>query len=92
MTEESLKHRLFPFSLKEKANAWLLSLQPRTITTWIDLIEAFYRKFYSKHKTASACQTLNTFHQLEGEIFLRSLRDLRTFYLSVLTMNLKKFV
>jgi len=48
MTEESLKLRLFPFSLKEKAKAWLLSLQPGTITNWIDLTEIFYRKFYSK--------------------------------------------
>jgi len=55
MTEESLKLRLFPFTLKEKAKAWLLSLQPGSIFTWADLAEAFYRKFYSKQKTATMC-------------------------------------
>ena len=48
MTEESLKLRLFPFSLKERAKSWLLSLQPGSISTWVGLAEAFYRKFYSK--------------------------------------------
>ena len=32
MTEESLKLRLFPFSLKERAKSWLLSLQPVSYT------------------------------------------------------------
>ena len=41
----------------------------RTVTTWIDLAEAFYKKFYSKQKTTSVRQTLNTFHQLQGETF-----------------------
>jgi len=48
MTEESLKLRIFPFFLKEKAKAWLLSLQPGSVSTWIGLHETFYRKFYSK--------------------------------------------
>jgi len=60
---------LFPFSLKEKAKACLLSLQPGSIFTWIGLAEAFYRKFYSKQKAASVHQTINTFHQSQGEKF-----------------------
>ena len=48
MTEESLKLRLFTFSLYEKAKAWLLSLQTGTITNWVDLADVFYEKFYSK--------------------------------------------
>jgi len=89
MTEKSLKLTLFPFSLKEKAKTWLLSLQPGMITTWINLAEAFYRKFYLKQKTTSVHQTLNTFHQLQGEMLSRTLRDLRTYCFSVLTMDLK---
>ena len=69
MTEESLKLRLFPFSLKERAKSWLLSLQLGSVSTRVGLAEAFYKKFYSKQKTATICQALNTFHQLQGETF-----------------------
>ena len=69
MTEESLKHRLVPFSLKEKAKPWLLPLQPGTFPTWVDLAKAFYRKFCSKQKTAFVRETVNTFHQSQGQIF-----------------------
>jgi len=54
ITKESLKQaiRVLPErksqGLKEKAKAWLLSLQLGTITTWVEVAEAFYRKFYSK--------------------------------------------
>jgi len=69
LTEESQKLRLFPFSLKEKAKAWLLSLQPGSIFTWVGLAGAFYMKFYFKQKIANIRQALNTFHQLQKEIF-----------------------
>ena len=69
MTEESLKLRLFSFFLKEKAKLWLLSLQPGSISTWVGLAEVFYRKFYSKQKTTTIRQALNTFHQPKGETF-----------------------
>jgi len=62
MMEESLKLRLFPFTLKEKAKAWLFSFQPGSIFTWVGLVEAFYRKFYSKQKIATIRQALITFH------------------------------
>jgi len=39
MTEKSLELRLFLFSLKEKAMAWLLSPQLETNTNWVDLAE-----------------------------------------------------
>ena len=67
MSEEALKLRLFPFSLKEKAKAWLYAIQANSINTWEGLVEAFYKKFYSKQKTAFIRHTLNSFHQLEGE-------------------------
>jgi len=64
MTEESLKLRLFPFSLKKSS-----FYQLGSIFTWVGLAEAFYRKFYSKQKTATIHQALNTFHQLPEETF-----------------------
>ncbi|WP_193450506.1 retrotransposon gag family protein, partial [Streptomyces plicatus] len=79
LSEESLKLRLFPFSLKEKAKAWLYALQAGSITSWGALVETFYKKFYSKQKTASIRQALNSFHQLEGETmynYLERFKDL----------------
>ena len=70
MTEECLKLKLFPFFLKEKKiKAWLFSLPPGSIYTWVGIVEALYRKFYSKQKTTSVRQALNTFHQQKWEKF-----------------------
>ena len=33
-TDDSVRLRLFPFSLKDKAKEWLNSLSPRSITSW----------------------------------------------------------
>ncbi|XP_026419791.1 uncharacterized protein LOC113315749 [Papaver somniferum] len=66
MSEESLKLRLFLFSLKEKAKSWLRALQPQSIRTWDDLTKEFIKKFFPNHKTATICQSLDGFVQLEG--------------------------
>ena len=73
MSDETLKLRLFPFSLKDKANAWLYALQPQSIMTWDDLIKEFFKKFFPNHKTATIRQSLNSFVQLEGETLARYL-------------------
>ena len=69
MTEDCLRLRLFPFSLKEKAKAWLLSLPPGTINTWAALAEVFYKNIYSKIKIATVHQALNSYQQVQGETF-----------------------
>ena len=81
MTENFLKLRLLPFFLKEKGKAWLLSLQPGTIITWVDLADIVYKKFYSKQKTASVCQALSTFYQLQGETFFTYFERFKNFLL-----------
>jgi len=45
--------RLFPFSLRDKARAWLHSLPSGCITTWNELTRAFLGKFFSPSKTVS---------------------------------------
>jgi len=69
MTEESLKLKLFPFSLKEK-NQSLASFSPTGLNFHMGrLAKAFYRKLYLKQKTATTRQTLNNFLQSQGETF-----------------------
>ena len=38
ITEESLKLRLFPLSLSDRAKHWLTSQTPNSITSWNDLV------------------------------------------------------
>ncbi|KAL8120347.1 hypothetical protein AgCh_017503 [Apium graveolens] len=53
ITDEAIKLRLFPFSLRDKAKDWLHSLPAGSITTWEDLAQKFLVKFYPMTKTAA---------------------------------------
>ncbi|XP_026378387.1 uncharacterized protein LOC113272804 [Papaver somniferum] len=59
MPEESLKLRLFSFSLKEKAKSWMNALQPHSIGTWEELTKEFFKKFFPNHKTVAIRQSLD---------------------------------
>ncbi|XP_026417409.1 uncharacterized protein LOC113312894 [Papaver somniferum] len=67
LKEESLKLRLFPFSLKEKAKSWIYALRPQSIRTWDELTKEFFKKFFPNHKTATIRQDINSFVQLDSE-------------------------
>ena len=40
-TEDIVKLKLFPFSLKDKAKTWLNSLKPRSVGTWQEIQSQF---------------------------------------------------
>ena len=46
-----MRLKLFPFTLKDKANIWLNSLRPTSIRTWTDLQAEFLKKFFPTHRT-----------------------------------------
>ena len=52
VTEDTIRLRLFPFSLRDKARGWLQSLQLRSITSWQDMAEKFLAKFFSTCKNS----------------------------------------
>ncbi|XP_030959070.1 uncharacterized protein LOC115981018 [Quercus lobata] len=52
VTEDTIRLRLFPFSLRDKARGWLQSLQSGSITSWQDMAEKFLAKFFPPAKTA----------------------------------------
>ena len=60
-TLDIVRLRLFPFSLKDKVKVWLYSLRPKFITTWDDMIKAFFHKYYSNHKTQNIKKQISTF-------------------------------
>ena len=59
--DEAIRLRLFPFSLKDKAKAWLISLPSNSITTWTDLANRFLQKFFPPAKTGKLRNEIMTF-------------------------------
>ncbi|XP_020271670.1 uncharacterized protein LOC109846842 [Asparagus officinalis] len=67
VSDDAIKLRLFPFSLRDKARPWLQSLPPGSITTWDQLSEAFLTKYFPPSKTAQLRNQITTFTQKESE-------------------------
>ena len=59
--------RLFPFTLKDRAKAWLNSQPPASITTWDLLAKAFLAKYFPPAKTTKIIKDITTFQQFELE-------------------------
>nr|XP_027124403.1 uncharacterized protein LOC113741122 [Coffea arabica] len=67
VSDEAIRLRLFPFSLRDKAKLWLHSHAPNTFTTWDDLSRAFLNKYFPPGKTAKLRMDITGFSQMEGE-------------------------
>ena len=71
-TEEVIRLKLFPFSLKDKAKTWLNSLRPRTIGTWQEMQTEFLKKFFPIHRTNALKRQIMNFTQKDSETFYQS--------------------
>ncbi|XP_022036510.1 uncharacterized protein LOC110938551 [Helianthus annuus] len=69
VTEDACKLRLFPFSLADRAHAWLESLPAGSITTWAGMKEKFLGKYFPPSKIARLRSMIQEFRQKEGESF-----------------------
>ncbi|XP_021279860.1 uncharacterized protein LOC110413413 [Herrania umbratica] len=67
VTDDAIRLRLFPFSLRDKAKSWLNSLPNGSITTWEDLAQKFLAKFFPPAKTAKMRNDITSFIQFDGE-------------------------
>ena len=67
VTDDAIRLRLFPFSVKDKAQLWLASLPSESITTWDQLKQAFLHKYFPPHKTAKFRNEITTFKQNGSE-------------------------
>ena len=67
VTKDTLRLRLFPLSLGDRAKHWLTTQPLDSITSWNDLVHKFLTKFFSPGKIAQLVQEINTFGQLERE-------------------------
>ena len=52
VTEDALRLKLFLYSLRDRARAWLNSLPPSSISTWQELAERFLVKYFPPSKNA----------------------------------------
>ena len=61
--KEITKLKLFPFTLKDRAKAWLLSLKAGSIFTWSALHDAFLKKFFPNRLTTDLMRKIKIFSQ-----------------------------
>ncbi|KAK5771026.1 hypothetical protein PVK06_047198 [Gossypium arboreum] len=67
VSDDAVRLRLFPFSLRNKAKQWLNSLPRRSITTWEQMIEKFLLKYFPPGKTAKLRNDISSFVQMDLE-------------------------
>ena len=79
----AIRLHLLPFSLRDKAKAWLHSFPSRCITTWDELTKAFLAKLFPPSKTASMRNQITNFMQKDEETLYEAwewLKDLLCLY------------
>ena len=69
VSDDAIRLKLFPFSLKEKAKHWLILEPPDSITSWDDLLNKFLARFFPLAKAAKLRIHISNFYQYEGESF-----------------------
>ena len=68
VSADVMKMKLFPANLRDRAKDWYLKLG-KEFTTWTDMGEEFFRKYYSVGKTTSVRKAIHEFTQGPSETF-----------------------
>ncbi|CAL9001073.1 unnamed protein product [Prunus brigantina] len=69
VSEANPRMRAFPYTLKDKAKGWLMTLAPGSLTTWEAVAKKFLEKFFSTQKTATLRGQIFNYKQDDGEPF-----------------------
>ncbi|XP_027351121.1 uncharacterized protein LOC113862214 [Abrus precatorius] len=64
-TDDAIRLRLFPFSLRSREKQWLNSLPRGFITSWEAMVEKFLAKYFPSAKTVKMRNDISSFYQLE---------------------------
>ncbi|KAF7842415.1 uncharacterized protein G2W53_004713 [Senna tora] len=67
VSDDAIRLRLFPFSLRDKAKVWLQSLPEGSISTWEELAQQFLTKYFPPGKTANMRNDITSFVLLDNE-------------------------
>ncbi|XP_021717277.1 uncharacterized protein LOC110685124 [Chenopodium quinoa] len=74
VTDDAIRLRLFPFSLRDRAKEWLRDEGTASFDTWEKLVKAFLVKFLGQEKTARLKNELATFRQSDDETLYEAWR------------------
>ena len=77
VSDDAIRLRLFPFSLKDKTKHWLLLEPPDSITSWDDLSNIFLARFFPPSKAAKLRIGISSFYQFEGEFLYEAWERLK---------------
>ncbi|KAJ0568198.1 putative retrotransposon gag domain-containing protein [Helianthus annuus] len=66
-SNDAIRLRMFPFSLKDRAKAWLNALPVGSVNTWDELAQKFLYKYFPPAKTAKLMTEINTYSKEDGE-------------------------
>ena len=69
VSDDDIRLRFFPFSLKDKAKPWLISEPPDSIISWDDLSNKFLARFFPPAKAEKLRIGISSFYQYERESF-----------------------
>ncbi|OMO52633.1 Retrotransposon gag protein [Corchorus capsularis] len=69
ISESELCMRCFPYSLKNGARNWLLSLEPNSLDTWEMVYHKFLLKYFPHQETIDLRAKISNFQQKPGEAF-----------------------
>ncbi|KAK8619648.1 hypothetical protein V6N13_135930 [Hibiscus sabdariffa] len=67
VSNDVLKLKLFPYSLTDKARAWLNNLQPGSLRSWTELCRSFLAKFSYNNMTDHLRNQIASFRQEDDE-------------------------
>ncbi|KAK8562378.1 hypothetical protein V6N12_010461 [Hibiscus sabdariffa] len=67
VSNDVLKLKLFPYSLTDKARAWLNNLQPGSLQSWTELCQSFLAKFSYNNMTDHLRNQITSFRQEDDE-------------------------
>ena len=67
VNNDIVKLKLFPFSLRDRAKAWFLSLPKNSIDSWNKCKDAFISKYFPLAKIISLRNDIMNFKQLDHE-------------------------
>ncbi|KAK8971598.1 hypothetical protein V6N11_005051 [Hibiscus sabdariffa] len=67
VSNDVLKLKLFPYSLRDKAKEWLNNLPPGSFQSWIEIWRSFLAKFSYNNLTDKLCSEITSFRQEDDE-------------------------
>ncbi|KAJ0985421.1 hypothetical protein J5N97_003777 [Dioscorea zingiberensis] len=69
VSDDAIRLRLFPFSLREVAYRWLTSLPSGSIRTWAEMLDKFLGRYFPPSKVAKLRLDISSFKQGPSESF-----------------------